>query len=46
MFGIVLKMLPIHVDISSNEPLYYLFTVSVNKCGGRCNTICSSICSR
>ena len=27
------------VDINSNEPLYYPFTVSVNKCGRSCSTI-------
>ena len=27
------------VGINSNEPLYYPFTVSPNKCGGSCNTI-------
>ena len=26
------------IDINSNEALYYWFTVSVNKCGGRCNS--------
>ena len=26
------------VDINSNEPIYYPFTVTVNKCGGCCNT--------
>ena len=31
----------------SNESVLYLFTVSVNKCGGSCNTIdnsCSRVC--
>ena len=27
------------VGINSNETLFYLFTVSGNKCGGSCNTI-------
>ena len=27
------------MDINSYEPLYYSFTVSVNKCIGSCNTI-------
>ena len=27
------------VDINSYETLFYSFTVSVNKCGGSCNTI-------
>ena len=26
------------VDINSNEPIYYPFTVTVNKCSGCCNT--------
>ena len=30
---------PILVDINSNKPLYYAFTVSVNKCSGSCNSI-------
>ena len=32
---------PTPININSNEPLYYLFTVTVNdnKCGGRFNTI-------
>ena len=30
---------PTLVNINSNQPLYYPFTVSVNKCGGSCNTI-------
>ena len=30
---------PILVNINSNQPLYCPFTVSVNKCGGSCNTI-------
>ena len=27
------------VNINSDETLFYPFTVSVNKCGGSCNTI-------
>ena len=30
---------PKFVNVSSKEPLYYSFTVSVNKCGWSCNTI-------
>ena len=30
---------PTLINIHSNEPLYYQFTVSVCKCGGSCNTI-------
>ena len=25
------------LDINSNEPFYYPFIVTVNKCGGSCN---------
>ena len=38
---------PTLVDINSNEILFYLFMVSVNKCGGSCNNlflICSTMC--
>ena len=27
------------IDINYNEPLYYSYVVSINKCGGSCNTI-------
>ena len=27
------------IDINSNEPLFYLFSVSLNKCSGSCNNI-------
>ena len=30
---------PTIVDINSNKTLYYLFSVSVSKCSGSCNTI-------
>ena len=33
---------PTRVDINSNETLFYPFTVSVNKCGGGCNTFGNS----
>ena len=34
-------------NINSTKTLYYPFTVSVNKCGGSCNTtIFSSMCSK
>lgn len=26
------------VAVNSNEPIYYSFSVSVNKCSGSCNT--------
>ena len=28
-----------HFNISSDQTCFYRFTVSVNKCGGSCNTI-------
>ena len=30
---------PTIVNITTNQPLHYPFTVNVNKCGGSCNTI-------
>ena len=36
------KARPTLVDINSYETLFYPFTVSVKKCGGRCNTIYDS----
>ena len=30
---------PTLANINSDETLFYLLTVSVNKCGGSCNTI-------
>ena len=30
---------PTIVNINSTKPLYYLFTASVDKCGGNCNTV-------
>ena len=30
---------PAIVNINSHEPLYYPFTISINKCVGSCNTI-------
>ena len=27
------------IDINSNEPLFYPFSISVNKCSGSCNNI-------
>ena len=32
------KIKPALIDINFNEPLYYSSVVSVNKCGGNCNT--------
>ena len=42
------KAIPTIVDIKSNETLFYPLTVSVNKCGGSCNTIddpCARVCA-
>lgn len=30
---------PTLVDMNSNESIFYSLSVSVNKCGGNCNTI-------
>ena len=30
---------PALIDINYNEPLYYSYFVSINNCGGSCNTI-------
>ena len=30
---------PTLIDLNYNETLHYPFVVSINKCGGRCNTI-------
>ena len=30
---------PMLFNINSNEYLYYPLTISINKCGGECNTI-------
>ena len=27
------------IDINNNEPTFYPFSISVNKCGGSCNNI-------
>ena len=34
--------IPTLKSTNSNEPLYYPFIVSINKCGGSCNTIDNS----
>ena len=35
------------VDVSSNEPIFYPFSIKVNKCSGSCNSIndpCAKLC--
>ena len=39
MWPIIHVKLPTLVNKNSDETLFYQFTVSVNKCGGSCNTI-------
>ena len=33
------KVRPKIVDINSNNPMFYPFTIKVNKCSGNCNNI-------
>ena len=33
------KIRPAMVNINSNEPLFHLYSVAVNKCSGTCNDI-------
>ena len=33
------KVRPKIVDINSNSPMFYLFSIKVNKCSGNCNNI-------
>ena len=33
------KVRPKIVDISSNNPMFYPFSIKVNKCSGNCNNI-------
>ena len=33
------QVTPLLVNINSDKTLFYWFTISVNKCGGSCNTI-------
>ena len=28
------------VNISSNDPIFYLINIKVNKCSGNCNNVC------
>ena len=27
------------IDVNKNEPVFYTYSIQVNKCGGSCNTI-------
>ena len=33
------KVRPEIVDVSSNDPIFYPFSIKVNKCSGNCNNI-------
>ena len=33
------KVRPKIVDVSSNHPIFYPFSVKINKCSGNCNNI-------
>ena len=33
------KVRPKIVDINSNNPMFYLFSVKINRCSGNCNSI-------
>ena len=33
------KARPKIIDVNSNEPVFYPFSIKVNKCGGSCNSI-------
>ena len=33
------KVRPEFVDVSSNDPIFYPFSIRVNKCSGNCNSI-------
>ena len=33
------KVRPKIVDVSSNNPIFYLFSVKINRCSGDCNSI-------
>ena len=33
------KTRPRIIDVNSNEPVFYPYSIKVNKCGGSCNTI-------
>ena len=33
------KLRPEIVDVSSNDPIFYPFSIKINKCSGNCNNI-------
>ena len=33
------KIKPVMININSNEPLFYRYSIKVNKCSGSCNNI-------
>ena len=33
------KVRPEIVDVSSNNPMFYLFSLKTNRCSGNCNSI-------
>ena len=35
------KVRPEIVNVNSNEPLFYPFSIKTNKCSGSCNNMCS-----
>ena len=36
------KLRPRIIDVNSNEPVFYPYSIKVNKCSGSCNTINNS----
>ena len=39
------KVRPDIVDINSNNPIFYPFSIKINKCGNNCNNINGPLCS-
>ena len=33
------KVMPKIVDVSSNNPIFYPFSVKINRCSGNCNSV-------
>ena len=41
------KVRPETINVNSNEPVYYLFSIKTSKCSGSCNkhkSICTNMC--
>ena len=41
------KVIPEIINLNTNEPLFYPYSIKINKCKGSCNTIndpCAKIC--